>query len=54
MPASPPSGAAISARRAAPAGWINDIIVVVVGIVIYLALGYAFHPMVIGVPVFGS
>jgi uncharacterized membrane protein len=38
----------------APAGWINDVIVVVVGIVIYLALGYAFHPMIIGVPVFGS
>jgi len=38
----------------APAGWINDILVVVIGIVIYLALGYAFHPMVIGVPVFGS
>jgi uncharacterized membrane protein len=38
----------------APAGWTNDIIVVVIGIVIYLALGYAFHPMVIGVPVFGG
>lgn len=38
---------------AAPAGWTNDVIVVVLGIVIYLALGYAFHPMVIGVPVFG-
>jgi uncharacterized membrane protein len=37
----------------APAGWTNDIIVVVVGIVIYFALGYAFHPMVLGVPVFG-
>jgi uncharacterized membrane protein len=37
----------------APASWINDIIVIVIGIVIYLALGYAFHPMVIGVPVFG-
>ena len=37
----------------APAGWTNDIIVVIIGIVIYLALGYAFHPMVIGVPVFG-
>jgi uncharacterized membrane protein len=36
-----------------PSGWTNDIIVVVVGIVIYLALGYAFHPIVIGVPVFG-
>ncbi|HEX5211142.1 MAG TPA: NnrU family protein [Pseudolabrys sp.] len=38
---------------AAPAGWTNDVIVVAIGIVIYLALGYAFHPMVIGVPVFG-
>jgi uncharacterized membrane protein len=37
----------------APAGFTNDIIVVVVGIVVYLALGYAFHPMVLGVPVFG-
>lgn len=37
----------------APAGWTNDIIVVVIGILIYLALGYAFHPIVIGVPVFG-
>jgi uncharacterized membrane protein len=36
-----------------PAGWTNDIIVVALGIVIYLALGYAFHPMVIGAPVFG-
>jgi uncharacterized membrane protein len=38
----------------APAGYTNDIIVVLIGIVIYLALGYAFHPMVIGAPVFGS
>jgi uncharacterized membrane protein len=37
----------------APAGWTNDIIVVLLGIVIYLALGYAFHPVLIGVPVFG-
>jgi uncharacterized membrane protein len=37
----------------APAGWTNDIIVVVLGIVLYLALGYAFHPIVIGVPAFG-
>jgi len=28
--------------------------VVLVGIVIYLAVGYAFHPVVIGVPVFGG
>jgi uncharacterized membrane protein len=39
---------------AAPAGWTNDIIVVLVGIVIYFSVGYAFHPVVIGVPVFGS
>jgi uncharacterized membrane protein len=37
----------------APAGWTNDIIVVAVGVVIFLALGYYFHPYVIGVPVFG-
>jgi len=37
----------------APAGWTNDLIVVLLGIVIYLALGYAFHPILIGVPVFG-
>ena len=37
----------------APAGWINDVIVVALSIVIYLALGFAFHPMLIGVPVFG-
>ena len=40
--------------RSAPAGWTNDVIVVAVGIVVYLALGYAFHPVVIGVPVFGT
>jgi uncharacterized membrane protein len=38
---------------AAPAGWINDVIVVVLGVVIYLLLGYYFHPYAIGVPVFG-
>jgi uncharacterized membrane protein len=37
----------------APAGWANDAIVVVVGIGIFIALGYYFHPYVIGVPVFG-
>ena len=37
----------------APAGYTNDIIVVVIGIVVYLALGYVFHPAVIGVPAFG-
>ena len=38
----------------APAGWTNESSSWSIGIVIYLALGYAFHPMVIGVPVFGS
>ena len=37
----------------APAGWTNDIIVVVLGVVVFLALGLAFHPVVIGIPVFG-
>jgi uncharacterized membrane protein len=34
-------------------GWANDLIAIAVGIVAYLALGFAFHPVVIGVPVFG-
>jgi uncharacterized membrane protein len=32
----------------------NDLIAIAVGIVAYLALTFAFHPIVIGVPVFGS
>ena len=35
-----------------PAGWTNDGIVVVVGIVVFFLLAYYFHPYVIGVPVF--
>jgi uncharacterized membrane protein len=34
-------------------GLSNDLIAVAVGIVAYLALAFAFHPVVIGVPVFG-
>lgn len=34
-------------------GWGNDMIAVAVGIVVYLALAFAFHPVVIGVPVIG-
>ncbi|MGP0092955.1 MAG: NnrU family protein [Xanthobacteraceae bacterium] len=34
-------------------GWTNDIIAVALGSFLYLALGFAFHPVVIGVPVFG-
>ena len=38
-----------------PVGGIgNDAIAVVVGIIVYLALAFAFHPAVIGVPVFGG
>jgi uncharacterized membrane protein len=32
----------------------NDIIAIVVGTIVYLLLGFLFHPLVIGVPVFGT
>jgi uncharacterized membrane protein len=32
----------------------NDWIAIVVGTVLYLALGLVFHPLVIGVPAFGT
>jgi uncharacterized membrane protein len=35
-------------------GRSNDNIAVVVGTILYLALGFVFHPLVIGVPVFGK
>jgi uncharacterized membrane protein len=35
-------------------GWSNDLIAVAVGTVAYLALAFAFHPVVIGVPVIGG
>jgi uncharacterized membrane protein len=35
-------------------GTTNDLIAVAVGIVAYLALAFAFHPVVIGVPVIGA
>lgn len=34
-------------------GWGNDLIALAVGIIAYLALAFAFHPVVIGVPVVG-
>ena len=34
-------------------GFSNDLIAVAVGVVAYLALAFAFHPIVIGVPVIG-
>jgi uncharacterized membrane protein len=35
-------------------GGRNDIIAIVVGTILYLALGFVFHPIVIGVPAFGT
>jgi uncharacterized membrane protein len=38
-----------------PVGGVkNDIIAIVVGTIIYLALGFVFHPIVVGVPAFGT
>lgn len=42
-----------AAAKPSPDGWTNDIIVMVFGVAIFLALGFWFHPYVIGVPVFG-
>ncbi|HWK97237.1 MAG TPA: NnrU family protein [Pseudolabrys sp.] len=36
----------------APSGYLNDAIVIVVGLALYAALAFYFHPHVIGVPVF--
>jgi uncharacterized membrane protein len=35
-------------------GGRNDVIAVIVGTIIYLALGFVFHPVVIGVPAFAT
>jgi uncharacterized membrane protein len=35
-------------------GWGNDVAALIVGTLVYLALGFLFHPLVIGVPAFGS
>ncbi|MBR0801014.1 NnrU family protein [Bradyrhizobium jicamae] len=35
-------------------GLTNDLIAIAVGVVAYLALAFAFHPVVIGVPVMGA
>jgi uncharacterized membrane protein len=34
-------------------GTVNDLIAIIVGTVVYFALGFVFHPVVIGVPAFG-
>jgi uncharacterized membrane protein len=33
-------------------GPVNDLIAIIVGTIVYFALGFVFHPVVIGVPVF--
>jgi uncharacterized membrane protein len=33
-------------------GWSNDVIAVVIGTLLYLALGFWFHPYIVGVPAF--
>jgi hypothetical protein len=33
--------------------WVNDAIAIAAGTVLYVAIGYWFHPAVIGVPAFG-
>ena len=35
-------------------GGKNDVIAIIVGTIIYLALGFVFHPIIIGVPAFGT
>jgi uncharacterized membrane protein len=35
-------------------GWRNDIVAIVVGTIFYLALGFLFHPYVIGLPAFAG
>jgi uncharacterized membrane protein len=40
--------------QTAPAGWTNDILVVVIGVAVYLLLGFYFHPYVIGLKVFSA
>ncbi|PDT73335.1 NnrU family protein [Bradyrhizobium sp. C9] len=52
----------ISLKRRADAGGppipvggpTNDLIAIAVGVIVYLALAFAFHPVVIGVPVMGA
>ncbi|MCW5688834.1 MAG: NnrU family protein [Pseudolabrys sp.] len=41
-----------TAAPVAPSGYVGDILVVVIGLALYLALGFLFHPYLIGVPVF--
>ncbi len=46
--------AGAATRLAISGGWGNDAAAVVAGTVVYLVLGFAFHPLIIGVPAFTS
>ncbi|MEA2933540.1 MAG: hypothetical protein QOD74_186 [Variibacter sp.] len=35
-------------------GWRNDVVAVAVGVLVYLGLGFVFHPLLIGVPAFSG
>ena len=48
------AGGGDNGPRIADGGIKNDIAALLVGTLVYLALGYVFHPAVIGVPVFGG
>jgi len=43
-----------SAPPISTSSWRNDVIAIIVGTLLYLALGFVFHPLVIGRPVFGA
>ncbi len=47
------AGEVTNIQQAGP-GWSNDAVAVVIGTFIYFAIGFSFHPVVIGVPVFGG
>jgi uncharacterized membrane protein len=46
--------AAAARHRPVDPGWTNDAVALALGTVLFFALGYVFHPVIIGVPVFGA
>jgi NnrU protein len=44
----------LGAPPIAVGGRRNDIIAIIVGTILYLALGFVFHPIVIGLPAFAT
>jgi uncharacterized membrane protein len=35
-------------------GWRSDVAALIIGTLVYLALGFVFHPLLVGMPVFGT